>query len=177
MRSLIDYDPQPSSIKPRDLIFNEAKICEILRNHPHRDIASYLGCISAHGLLKGLCYVRYEENLSHRLNHPDRPLNVSQCLAGIKDGLDHLHSLGLNQDINPMNFMLDKYDVPIIIAFDSCGKGVDIPLCNGTPVWIEGKMITISERRNDDFALDQIRNVLLDSSSSRSKLWDNTKTR
>ncbi|KAI4235540.1 MAG: hypothetical protein LQ349_003085 [Xanthoria aureola] len=169
MRSLIDYESQPNSIKPRDLILHEARICEILRNNPHKNVASYLGCISADGLLKGLCFVRYSENLSDRLNHPDRPLNVSGCLEGIKDGLDHLHSLGLNHnDINPMNIMLDEYDVPIIIDFDSCGREGDIPLCNGTPGWTEGNMITKSERRNDDFALEQLRILLLSHSKSNS---------
>lgn len=166
MRSLATYDPQTSIAKPCDLLLHEAQICEILRKNPHENIASYLGCISEGGLIKGLCFVRYEESLLDRLqdlnNHRPRPfLNVSQLLEGIKNGLDHLHSLGLNHnDVNPANIMLDQQDVPVIIDFDSCECEGGTPLGTGTPGWIDGPMITRSERKNDDFGLMQLRNTL-----------------
>lgn len=167
--SLAFYDPQTSSLRPCDLLIHEAKICEILRKHPHKNIASYLGCITEGGLMKGLCFVRYEESLSDRLKHLNRPLNVSECLKGIKDGLDHLHSLGLNHnDVNPANIMLDKQDVPVIIDFDSCEYEGGTPLGTGTPGWTDGAMITRSEQKNDDFGLMQLHNTLLGSCSSGS---------
>ncbi|KAL8855803.1 MAG: hypothetical protein Q9178_007567 [Gyalolechia marmorata] len=166
-RSLATYDPQTSLVKPCELLIHEAQIYEILRKHPHKNIASYLGCISEGGLLKGLCLVRYEESLSDRLRHLDRPLNVSECLKGVKDGLDHLHSLGLNHnDVNPANIMLDKLDGPVIIDFDSCDLEGGTPFGTGTPGWIDGAMITKSEQKNDDFGLMQLRNTLLGSCSS-----------
>lgn len=173
IRSLMHWDPPPSSLQPRDIVLHEVKMCELLQKHPHKNIATYLGCISEGGLIKGLCFVRYEESLSDRLGHPDRPLNISECLKGIKDGLDHLHSLGLNHnDVNPRNIMLDKDDVPIIIDFDSCEVDGGIPLCCGTPGWTEGEQIDKSERRNDDFGLEQIRLALLGLPNSNSKLWE-----
>ncbi len=160
--TLVSYNPQTSIVKPRELLLHEAQICEILREHPHKNIASYLGCISDGGLIKGLCFVRYEETLSDRLRDLNRPINLSECLKGVKDGLDHLHSLGLNHnDINPRNIMLNKQDVPVIIDFDSCQWEGDTPLGTGTPGWTDGPKITRSERRNDDFGLMQLRNTLL----------------
>ncbi|KAL9129213.1 MAG: hypothetical protein Q9217_002282 [Psora testacea] len=160
--TLFSYNPQTSIVKPCELLLHEAQICEVLRQHPHKNIASYLGCISDGGLIKGLCFVRYEETLSDRLRDPKRPLNLSECLKGVKDGLDHLHSLGLNHnDINPRNIMLNKQDVPVIIDFDSYQWEGDIPLGTGTPGWTDGARITRSERKNDDFGLMQLRNTLL----------------
>ena len=64
--SLIGFDPETGS-KPRDILLLEAHICEMLRRHPHPNIASYLGCVCDEGLVTGLCFVRYEETLSERL--------------------------------------------------------------------------------------------------------------
>lgn len=158
---LVSYNPQTSRVKPRELLLHEAQICEILREHPHRNIASYLGCISEGGLIKGLCFVRYEETLSDRLRDLKRPLNLSECLKGVRDGLNHLHSLGPNHnDINPCNIMLNKQDVPVIIDFDSCEWEGGIPLRTGTPGWTDGAKITRSERKNDKFGLTQLRKTL-----------------
>ncbi|KAL9102156.1 MAG: hypothetical protein Q9163_002656 [Psora crenata] len=161
-RVLYNYNPQTSRVKPCELLLHEAQICEILKRHPHKNIASYLGCVTDGGLIKRLCFLRYEETLSDRLRDPDRPLNLAECLKGVEDGLNHLHSLGLNHnDINPRNIMLTKQDVSVIIDFDSCQWDGGIPLGTGTPGWTEGANITVSERRNDDFALKQLQTTLL----------------
>ena len=161
-RVLADFNPQTSSVKPCDLLLHEAQICEILRKNPHKNIASYLGVTCEEGLIKSLCFVRYEETIADRLNDPNRPLNVPKCLDGVKDGLDHLHSLELNHnDLNYRNIMLDKQDVPVIIDFDSCEPEGNIPLGAGTPGWTEGSCIMKSERQNDDFGLELFINTLL----------------
>lgn len=118
---MVSYNPQTSIVKPRELLLHKAQIYEILREHLHKKIASYLGYISDGGLIKGLCFIRYEETLSDRLRDLNRPINLSECLKGVKDGLDYLYSLGLNyNDINPRNIMLNKQDLPVIIDFNSC---------------------------------------------------------
>ena len=167
-RVLADYNPQTSSVKPCDLLLHEAQICEILRQNPHKNIVSYLGVTCDEGLIKSLCFVKYEETLADRLNDPNRPLNVPKCLNGVKDGLDHLHSLGLkHNDLNYRNIMLDKQDVPVIIDFDSCECEGNIPLCMGTPGWTDGAYITRSERKNDDFGWNKLRHTLLVSYNAR----------
>ncbi len=151
--SLVGFSSE-SSFKLRDVLLHEAHMCEILRRHPHPNIASYLGCVRDEGLVKGLCFVRYKETLSERLRDSDRPLNLRSCLEGVKNGLDHLHNLGLNHnDVNPRNIMLDEEDVPIIIDFDSCQREGDLSFGIGTLGWTDGSIIGMSERKRDDFGL------------------------
>ena len=160
-RRLCDYHPQTSAVKPRELLLHEARICELLRRHPHRNVASYLGCIHEEGLVTGLCFVRYKETLSDRFRDSSRPLDVSLCLQGVKEALDHLHSLGLNHnDINPCNIMLDEQDVPIVIDFDSCQREGESLNNTGTPGWTDGSSWTTSLREHDDFALEQLSRYL-----------------
>ena len=138
-------------------------MCEILRRHPHPNIASYLGCVRDEGLVTGLCFVRYKEDSSDRLGDSSRPLNLRSCLEGVKDGLDHLHNLGLiHNDMNPANIMLDKEDVPIIIDFDSCQREGDYRSVSAHRLgWTKGSVTGISERKNDDFGLMQLYKVFL----------------
>jgi len=159
--TFFNYHPETSAFKPRELLLHEAHICELLRRHPHKNIASYLGCINDGGFITGLCSVKYEETLSDRLRDSSRPLNPYSCLMGVKEALDHLHSLGLNHnDINPSNIMLDKQDVPIVIDFDSCQWEGEFLYSTGTPGWTDGTSYTSSERKNDDFVLKQLSKYL-----------------
>ncbi|KAJ5193582.1 hypothetical protein N7449_009724 [Penicillium cf. viridicatum] len=117
-------------------IQRELEVCEVLRRHPHPNIATYYGCRGENGRATGLCFKRYKETLSGKVN--PRYLNKSQFRAsgreqvddslrenfyGILEGIKHLHSLGLvHNDINPSNVVLDKHGIPIIIDFGSCRK-------------------------------------------------------
>lgn len=151
-----------TSYNSREILLHEAHICEILRRHPHPNIASYLDCVYDEGLITNLYFARYEETLSDRLWDSNRPLNLRSCLEGVKNGLDHLHELGLNHnDINPANIMLDKEDVPIIIDFDSCQREGDLSFGTGTPGWTDGSITGMSERKNDDFGLMQLYRTFL----------------
>ena len=148
--------------KPREILLHEAHMCEILRRHPHPNIASYLGCVRDEGLVTVLCFVRCKETLSDRLGDSNRPLNLRSCLEGVRNGLDHLHNLGLNHDdINPANIMLDQEDVPIIIDFDSCQREGELSFGIGTPGWTNSSITGFSERKNDDFRLMQLYKVFL----------------
>ena len=118
---LFDYDPETSIVKPRELLLHEVQICELLRKHPHKNVGSNLGCVKGGDSVTGLCFVKCMETLSERLEDFTRPLNLDTCLTGVKEGLEHLHSLGLNHnDINPANIILNVQDVPIIVDFNSC---------------------------------------------------------
>lgn len=159
--SLVGYCSEAGH-KPREMLAHEAQMCEILRRHPHRNIASYLSCICDEGLVTGLCFVRYNETLLSRLRDSNRPLNLRSCLKSVENGLDHLHNLGLNHnDINPANIMLDSEDVPIIIDFDSCQREGGLSFGIGTPGWTKGSMTGMSERSNDDFGLMQLYKTFL----------------
>ncbi|KAL5345644.1 hypothetical protein ACLOAV_009398 [Pseudogymnoascus australis] len=119
--SLLHYGDTDASTKLSSLILNEARACEILRVHPHPNIARYLGC-TVDGGITGLCFVKYGMTLLERASTGSRALDVDLCLRGIKSGIQHLHQLGLiHCDINPANTLMSvDDDIPIIIDFDSC---------------------------------------------------------
>lgn len=155
------YYPRTNMCKPSELLLHEAHICEILRKHPQRNIASYLGCVDDGGFITALCFVKYEETLYDRLRDSSRPLDTHSCLLAVREAIAHLRSLGLNHnDINPSNIMLDKQDIPVVIDFNSCqweGK----PLYDtGTPGWTDDAQRTTSARKNDDFGLEKLSQYL-----------------
>lgn len=121
--SLLDYGDTEASSNISSLILHEADICEILRLHPHPNIARYLGCVvDRRGRITGLCFARYTKRLFESALQNKIPHRES-CLSQIESGIRHLHSIGLvHNDINPFNVTMDTDDKPVIIDFDSCLK-------------------------------------------------------
>lgn len=106
-------------------ILTEVEACEVLRNHPHPNIAQYLGCVVKDGRIRGLCFTRYTTTLSQILKDKTS-FDRSRCLRGIEAGVQHMHGLGLvHNDLNPSNIMMEG-DHPIIIDFDSCKREGDM---------------------------------------------------
>jgi serine/threonine protein kinase len=167
---LISYDrvckgPEQDGIAQS--LLQEAAVCELLKQHPHPNIASYLGCQVSDGRIIGLCFVAYDRTLMHEVNpksHMKRTLrfefqgrkDYSSELAGINSGLDHLHALGLvHNDINPMNIMLDG-DKAVIIDFGSCRRvGESLEDVGRTYEWYDGEAKTALPQ-NDLDALEEI---------------------
>jgi serine/threonine protein kinase len=142
-------------------ILDEAKICEIIRKHPHPNIAEYMGCIEENGSIRGLCFAKYTMDLVQRVQ-TRRSLDTDIYLRGIENGIHHLHRLGMvHNDINPRNIMIDEDDKPIIIDFDSCrleGEELGKP---GTPGWaIEDARF--AKQENDFYGLSVIKKYLMD---------------
>ena len=48
-------------------LLDEARICELLIKNPHKNIALYLGCAVKADRITGLCFQKYTETLSDRL--------------------------------------------------------------------------------------------------------------
>ena len=155
------YEPRTKMVKPSEVLLHEAHICEFLRKHPHRNIASYLGCVDDGGFITGLCFVKYEETLYDRLRDSSRPLDTHSCLLAVREAITHLRSLGLNHnDITPLNIMLDQQDVAVVIDFNSC-QWEGEPLYDiGTPGWTYDAERTTSARKNDDFGLEKLSQYL-----------------
>lgn len=151
---------------PGQLLLQEAKLCEILRRHPHPNIATYRGCVFEDSRITGLCFTKYRQTLKERSEDTSRALNKETCLQGIEAGIRHLHSLGfVHNDINVANVMfLDDDDVPIIIDFDSCWKeGEDRGMKGATYMWTDEKYdFERSVRENDFSGLRRIRDYLDD---------------
>lgn len=168
---LISYDrisrgPRPDSIA-EDLL-GEARICELLKRHPHPNVATYLGCQVSDGTITGLCLERYSHTLMKEVNPRSlmkRKLSSTRqatgdyscVLAGIESGIKHLHSLGLvHNDINPSNIMIDNHRA-IIIDFGSCRRvGESLEDVGRTYEWYDEK-VQHSLFENDLNALEEIR--------------------
>lgn len=117
-------------------IVREVEACEMLKLHPHPNIAFYGGCHSTNGRVSSICHKRYTLTLQQKVNHGHLCKSefllrrhefvddtTSACLDGILSGLLHLHSLGLvHNDITPSNIMFEEDGTSVIIDFDSCRK-------------------------------------------------------
>lgn len=133
-------------------LLQEIKVCEILKKHPHPNVAEYRGCMAEHGLITGLCFTAYHQTLSDRMYHDTRPFNIQACLRQIGKGLAHLHSLRLaHNDVKPANIMLDKNDNVFIIDFNSCCEIGSTEGVRGTPLWIDDSYNSKRARRENDY--------------------------
>ncbi len=104
-----------------ELILGEVEACEILRKHPHPNIARYLGCIVKDGRIRGLAFDKYTTTLSQMLED-GTSFPKDHCVSGIEAGIRHMHDLGLaHNDLNPSNIMMEEGN-PVIIDFDSCKR-------------------------------------------------------
>jgi hypothetical protein len=170
--NLLSYYPTNSTNKVRiaEEVLQEVQVCESLRLQPHPNIAEYTGCEVQDGKISGICFKQYNQSLQQRLNpgHLNkRAFARSVCLdekwcniiaEGIKNGLDHVHALGLvHNDITPSNIMLDERDTPIIIDFGSCRRdGECLEGVGRTYEWCDDK-IQIASPSNDLDALAEMR--------------------
>jgi serine/threonine protein kinase len=170
--SLICYDRVRSSGNPYRIaqhLLQEINVYEVLRQHPHPNVATYLGCeVQEESYITGICLIRYPETLMKRVNprgHMKRAFKYDpktlkdreKVLHGIKSGISHLHSLGLVfNDLNPSNIMLLDDDTPIIVDFDSCRRiGQDLKGVGRTYEWFD-EQVSISCLQNDLDALKEI---------------------
>lgn len=102
-------------------VLREARTYEILRNCPHINIPTYYGCVISNSRISGLLLKRYARTLDERVEQACNDFNHANCIAGVKAGIQHLHSLGLaHNDIHPTNICFDEDDNAAIIDFDSC---------------------------------------------------------
>ncbi|KAJ2891052.1 serine/threonine-protein kinase [Zalerion maritima] len=148
-------------------ILREVETCEVLREHPHPNIASYYGCRDTRGRVSGLCFKQYTLTLLEKVNpkhlnksaflSSGRPLvnyGMKPCLDGILEGIRHLHSLGLvHNDITPSNIMFDDDGTPVLIDFDSCryvGESLRDTETKRTHEWHDPDVKTAMEKNDLD---------------------------
>ncbi|KAJ4307273.1 hypothetical protein N0V88_000656 [Collariella sp. IMI 366227] len=109
----------------KDDILHEAEICEILRKHPHPCIDPYLGCIVEKNRITGLVFPDYDYNVAAVLRSERAwPGNVDACIAKLRNGVEHLHRLGLvHNNIHEANVALVNGTMdPVITDFSMCQK-------------------------------------------------------
>jgi serine/threonine protein kinase len=158
--SLLAYESSPTPINFAHQILQEIQMCEILRQHPHPNIAQYLGCLVTDNKITGVCFVKYNMTLAEYLRK-DYPIDVDHFLAGVEKAVSHLHALKLvHNDLNPSNIMLDDNNEPILIDFDSCKyEGEELGLKGGTEGW-EDRTARTASFANDFYSLAKIREHL-----------------
>jgi serine/threonine protein kinase len=137
----------------------EAKIFEILRQNPHRNICTYYGCVREGDYVTGLALKRYKCTLEEAVQSNIISDNMA-VLEGILDGVNFLHSLGLvHSDLNPYNIMLDYDGTPVLVDFDSCKReGEELYRKSGSPGWC--KPFDVVMRSMDFYALGLIERYL-----------------
>jgi serine/threonine protein kinase len=145
--------------KPSEDMIEEARIYEILKQHPHPNICHYYGCVRDGKYVTAVCLKKYLNSLEDVIQSGGI-LDRDGILCGIWQGLQFLHNtLGLaHNDINPNNIMLDERGVPIIIDFDSCAPiGQDVGLQKGgTFGWVKQLETSMSAAADDVYAFTLI---------------------
>lgn len=159
--SLLFFGDSPASQQPAKQILCEVEACEVLRRHPHPNIAQYFGCLSKDCTIIGLCFKKYATTLDKILKDKPAGFDKDNCLQGIRSGLEHMHKLGLvHNDINPRNIMMDG-ETPVIIDFDSCKKqGEPLGLKGGTMRW-EKEDAKFALPENDEYDVAKIEESFL----------------
>ncbi|KAF4438229.1 hypothetical protein FACUT_5094 [Fusarium acutatum] len=117
------YAPDAKDIIPQRLL-HEAKIYELLREHPHPNLGQSLGCVVGEdGRLGGLALFKYKSTHSER-THDISSFDLDQreqCIAAVKSALEHLHSWGLaHNDLSLLNIMFTDKGEPVLLDFDTC---------------------------------------------------------
>ncbi|OJD28590.1 hypothetical protein ACJ73_00031, partial [Blastomyces percursus] len=150
-------------------VLTEVEVCEAIRKDPHPNLAQYHGCKVYDGRITGLCFTKYNETLMERVNPkffsksspPSNGLvpleSLKPWLDGIKQGIQHLHSLGwIHNDVNPSNIMFDNDGRPVIIDFDSCRpEGHSLGTTKRTYEWYD-EDAHCADPNNDLKALDDL---------------------
>lgn len=69
-------------------VLRESNVCEILRLHPHPNIASYLGCQTSSGRIDGICFIPCPETLMHKFNSGNlrKTVLAKSCYPSAKRG-------------------------------------------------------------------------------------------
>ncbi|KAK0120235.1 hypothetical protein ONS95_011641 [Cadophora gregata] len=162
--NLLAYD---AKLSPDLHTLDEIQACEILKMHPHENLAIYFGCVvSSDDRVLGLCFEAYCQTLMERVNpchlnkqHPPQcnSTTADVYISAIRSGIQHMHSLNLaHNDLNPSNIMFDALDKAVIIDFDSCLPfGSSLSTAKRTPGWFNPEN-KISAPENDWDALSEI---------------------
>ncbi|PBK61400.1 hypothetical protein ARMSODRAFT_896791, partial [Armillaria solidipes] len=150
-------DLDKSAIWP--LMIQEARVCEILMKHPHRNVAQYYGYVEKDGLMVGLCFKRYGQALDDAVEKGTiLRSDIESSLDQVKKGIGHIHGLGLvHNDINPSNIMLDADGTLVIIDFDSCRKPGESMLDGKCGTFPFSNEETTSALENDFYGIEKIR--------------------
>ncbi|KAI3390255.1 hypothetical protein diail_10856 [Diaporthe ilicicola] len=148
---------------PEDIL-EEARVMEVLAQHPHSNIVRYHGCRVRRGRITGLVLDRHPNTLTDYLRNKIGSVDKGPFMKAIELAIHHIHSLGLaHNDVNPGNILINLEGMPILIDFGSTRMiGAKLGTSRGTKGWIDGELkdYHTSDKQHDFFALEKIRNWL-----------------
>jgi serine/threonine protein kinase len=161
------YDRDGISEGQRDRLLEEAKVLEMLRQHPHPNIANYRGCVLHGKFVVGLAFQHYARRIDQvvkdttgpadNYEHQDQPPDKLALLQGIRAAVEHLHSLGLAYNaINPANVMVDEHNQPVLTNFAACRPVGEGSFILGLEWWNDGYMHYKSSLENDEIGLKKM---------------------
>ena len=146
----------------------EVNFCEVLRFSPHPNVAEYRGCIVKDGLIRGICFTRYEKTLNQAVNPEHKkkndfrygkyplPRGRDLFMSTLRAGLKHIHNtLGyICCDCKPDNIMLKSNGEAVIIDFNSC-LPIGAPMrVARTPGWCDPEAYHATKGVDDDAVSD-----------------------
>ncbi|KAF4445795.1 hypothetical protein F53441_10544 [Fusarium austroafricanum] len=154
----------------------EIEVWETIRQNPHAGLAAYYGCVLEGGRVSGLCFARYDQTLTERVNpgrlskksfvESDRSLvrdYMKQWLQTIEQGLQHLHASGFcHNDLTPANIMLMDNRAVLIDMDSACRIGESLKDAKRTYGWTDAN-VQYATTGNDFRALQEIETWLFGS--------------
>lgn len=164
---------------------HEIEMCEVIRQHPHPNLAVFHGCVIKEKRVSGLVFEKYPLSLleivnpggisknniivSPRIHVSAHMRDWLKCLHG---AVEHLHSLGyIHNDLTPANIMIADSENPVIIDFGSlCRVGESLAIVKRTPDWHDQSVMQAAAD-NDLGAVEEIENWLFGSASDVEFSW------
>lgn len=129
----------------KDIVMREIENCETLRKNPHPNICQYRGVdydLKSKRIM-ALLFQKYDMTLGE-LVAEKHTFDAEKCLQDIRQGIQHIHSLGyVHVDIKPSNIFVDLRVQPacfVVGDFDSMQKqGSQLRYKCGTEGWNSGR--------------------------------------
>ncbi|TVY68987.1 hypothetical protein LSUE1_G007367 [Lachnellula suecica] len=142
-------------------ILREVEACELLKSHPHPNIAVYRGCRSTNGRVSGL----YFQLAAYPLTMPQKRVWAESWLVFITFIRSISSTMIIHNDITPSNIMLEEDCTPVIIDFGSCRMvGASLQGAQRTHGWHDPQVQTALEK-NDLDAFTELETWLIGSSA------------
>lgn len=158
-----DYLAQDAISVFPELLLSEALVTEAVSKHPHPNIVRYHGCRTFRGRLTGIVLDRYEYSVYQLLKDGVGTVEKEAFMSALESAVRHLHEAGFaHNDINPMNIMVGRDDLPVLVDFGSCrGLGEKMGPSKGTRGWVNEKEdYAVSAARHDLHGLEKVRDWL-----------------
>lgn len=149
--NLIGFDDADVAKLLPEILLEEAKTLEYLKSRHHPNLIKYYGCLLKADRIAGLVLKRYHKMLQQQSEYDAIDFNVTKFMTGLRDGIHHLHSLGLaHNDLSPANIAVDEDDRPIILA---CRKFGEELISAGTSGWFDEESLdwALSAKAHDEF--------------------------